>query len=123
MMSSDTDLPGELIGAIVDSSAIDAASSLAEVGIDALLDDGLLRDIPVVGTLVSLARAGIALRDRFFAKKIARFLLQVGDVPEEERRRFHEELRKSLRRALAEEALRDRLPPPLPRDRSGHPGQ
>jgi hypothetical protein len=48
MMSSDTDLPGELIGAIVDSSAIDAASSLAEVGIDALLDDGLLRDIPIV---------------------------------------------------------------------------
>jgi len=92
MMSSDTDLPGELIGAIVDPSAIDAASSLAEAGIDALLDDGLLRDIPVVGTLVSLARAGIALRDRIFAKKVARFLLQISEVPEEERRQFHEEL-------------------------------
>ena len=38
MMSSDPDLPGELIDAIADPSAINAAASFAEVGIDALLD-------------------------------------------------------------------------------------
>jgi len=100
-MSSETDLPGELIGSIVNPSAIDAATSLAEVGIDALLDDGLLRDVPIVGTLVSLGRAGIALRDRIFAKKVARFLLQLCEVPEEERRRFHDELNRNPKRSRA----------------------
>jgi hypothetical protein len=99
VMANSTDLPGELIGAIVDPSAINAASALAEVGIDALLDDGLLRDIPVVGTLVSLARTGIALRDRIFAKKIARFLLQLNEVHAAERGQFHEELTRDPKRA------------------------
>jgi len=104
MMSSDADLPGELVDAIADPSAIDAAVSLAEAGFDALLDDGLLRDLPVVGTLVSLARAGIALRDRIFAKKVARFLLEVSEVPEDERRTFQEELGSNpgKRKALGE---------------------
>jgi len=59
-------------------------TDFSELAIDAILEDGVIRDIPVLGSLVGLVRGGISIRDRIYAKKILRFLLEFKDIPREE---------------------------------------
>jgi hypothetical protein len=61
------------------------ASGLAEVAVDATLSQGVLRDVPVVGTLVGLWRAGKTVRDFVFVKKLAGFLNELSAIPLPER--------------------------------------
>ncbi|MDF4560139.1 hypothetical protein P3494_26935, partial [Vibrio parahaemolyticus] len=49
-------------------------TELAEIAIDSVLDDGVLKDIPVVGTAVSLYQTGVAVRERQYVKKLVTFL-------------------------------------------------
>lgn len=63
----------------------DAASNLAEIVLDAMLDEGAFRDVPLIGTLVSLGRTSVAIRDRLFLKKLCHFLGELGSVPTEDR--------------------------------------
>lgn len=62
----------------------DVLADISEVAIDSILEDGVIRDIPVIGSLVGLARGTISIRDRIYAKKILRFLLEFKDIPTEE---------------------------------------
>ena len=52
---------------------------------DSMLKDGLLKDIPILGTLVGLTKASSNIRDKLFCKKLISFLAQLKDVPKEER--------------------------------------
>ena len=58
--------------------ALDALAGLSETTLDAVLSDGVLRDLPIAGTLLALGRAGRAFRDQLLARKIFRFLREVG---------------------------------------------
>ena len=57
----------------------------AEIGIDAFLKDGLLKDIPILGSVIGLAKAGNDVRNFLFAKKVASFLYQLREIPTEQR--------------------------------------
>ena len=61
---------------------------LAEVGIDQLIEEGFARDIPILGTVVGLARIGLSIRDLQFMKKLHRFLAEIQTVPQKERQKF-----------------------------------
>jgi hypothetical protein len=63
-----------------------------EALVDQVLDNGLLRALPILDTLVSFAKIGMTIRDRLFITKVHRFLFALTTVTEEERRRFCEEL-------------------------------
>lgn len=94
--------PNELTDALWDNivrmeSIQGVLAEYAELGLDAVLDEGVLRDIPVVGTLVALARAGVGIRDRLFAKKLLRFLLALDKAPQEERREQIERLASDMK--------------------------
>lgn len=56
-----------------------------EVGIDSVINEGVLRDVPIVGTLASLAKVGANIQDRLFLKKIMAFLVPLQDVDPEKR--------------------------------------
>lgn len=77
-----------LIETILSDLTVDITESL----FDQLLQEGLLRDIPVVSSLVNLAKAGVDAANYLFLRKTIRFLLHLKDVPEEERRRFVDQL-------------------------------
>ncbi|NVN80178.1 hypothetical protein [Vibrio sp. Scap16] len=62
------------------------AVNLAEVGIDAILDNGVLRDIPVLSSLVGGINAIGSVRDALFTKKLISFLSELSDIPVEQRR-------------------------------------
>ena len=70
----------------------DAVVDLAEAGIDQLLKDGFLRDVPILGSVMGVIRATGSVRDLLLAKKLGRFLLALQSVPLDERERFHDSL-------------------------------
>ncbi|HAS8429726.1 TPA: hypothetical protein I7765_20720 [Vibrio vulnificus] len=72
------------IGAELTSVGMD----LAEVSVDAVLEEGLLKDIPIVGSVVGLAKSGIALRERLYVKKLIKFLSELQKIDSEAREKF-----------------------------------
>lgn len=68
------------------------ASGIAEASIDTLLDNGFLKELPVVGSMIALGRFGANVRDRLFLKKVLTFLNQLKDIPVEQRKKLIEEI-------------------------------
>jgi hypothetical protein len=65
---------------------------ISEAGIDLLFDDGVLCDVPIIGTLVGLAKFGANVRDRLFLKKVLTFLLQLKNVSAEQRKKMVDDI-------------------------------
>jgi len=76
----------------ISSESIDLVKDYIELGLDSVISDGLLKDVPIMGTLVGLFKLGSSIKDRHTAKKILRFLNQLADIPVQERERFASEL-------------------------------
>ncbi|HDZ8831878.1 hypothetical protein JD541_21405 [Aeromonas dhakensis] len=64
----------------------DLAVNLGEVGIDAILDNGVLRDIPILSSILAGINAIGSVRDALFTKKLVAFLSELSDIPVEQRR-------------------------------------
>lgn len=54
----------------VRSSITDLATSFGEVAVDAMMEQGVLRDIPILGSAVGIARASRGVRDALFLTKL-----------------------------------------------------
>jgi hypothetical protein len=91
-MSEHDNLGSSLVATLRSDEAVSIASDAAELGIDAALAEGLLKDVPIVSTLVSLAKFGLTVRDRLFVRKLLKFLRGLRDIPSEERKRIAEKL-------------------------------
>lgn len=63
-------------------------------GLDSVLSKGLLRDIPIVNTIVALGRLGVSINDQIFAKKLVRVLSSLSGITVEERASMVERLDK-----------------------------
>ncbi len=83
-------LEGKLVKSFEAKELGSLTADYAELGLDALLDDGLAKDIPIVGTFVKAAKIGLNVRDRIYAKKIICFLVQVAETTQEQRDEFVE---------------------------------
>ncbi len=59
--------------------------SYTEVIADSVIDDGLLRDIPVVNTLRGLCLGYRSVQDARFERKVMKFLVSVQELTQEER--------------------------------------
>ncbi|WP_316762357.1 hypothetical protein [Pedobacter aquatilis] len=77
---------------LLSDEALSIVKEYSELGIDSVLKDGLLKDIPLIGTLVSLYKIGGSLKERNEFKKIAVFLNQLSDIPIEQRIAFQKKL-------------------------------
>lgn len=54
--------------------SIEIGEEILELGVDAVLEDGLLKDIPIVGTVVSIGKMYVNLRERNFLRQTLAFL-------------------------------------------------
>ncbi|SDT61866.1 hypothetical protein SAMN05216490_4366 [Mucilaginibacter mallensis] len=63
----------------------DITIDISEITIDSLLKDGILKDIPIVGTLIHLAKLGANVRDLLFLKKVISFMNGLRNIPPTER--------------------------------------
>lgn len=82
-----------IVSTIVDADLPALAGEYLEAGIDALLSEGVLRDIPFIGTVVAVGKATVTIRDRLFVRKLLQFLGGLNSVPAEARREMIEKLR------------------------------
>lgn len=75
-----------LIKSIADSDLGDLGIDIGENFIDALLNETISTDIPVLRSILGIVKAGRTIRDYYFVKKVVRFLKGLDDIPEQERR-------------------------------------
>lgn len=74
----------------------------SELAIDSFLEEGLSKDIPIINSVVGLARAGFSIRDRLFIEKVIRFINPLGQYSNEDRKIFLENLdQKELEKATS----------------------
>lgn len=62
-----------------------AFAGVAEALADTFAEDGLAKELPVIGTIFSLARFGRNVQDRLFMQKLLRFLSELNSVPPRQR--------------------------------------
>jgi hypothetical protein len=86
------DLGLSLTDTLKRSQLISVATDLGEVSVDLLQQPGILRDIPVLGTLASLWDAGRTVRDYLFTKKLFYFLQTLSAVPQQQRLKMVQQL-------------------------------
>lgn len=68
----------------------DVISDLAEIGLDSLFDEGVLREIPFISTAVSVYRIGRSISERHYIKKLLVFLKSVNEkIVDEDKRRLY----------------------------------
>lgn len=77
---------------LIKSLNISDLSSVLQDFIENMLDsdlkDGVLKDIPVINSLVALSKTAISIRDQFLIQKLKSFLDGIKDITSDERDRF-----------------------------------
>jgi hypothetical protein len=79
-------------------SLSDVNIDMSEGILDSLIDSDILDTIPIVKILKAGVVFGNSLKEKFFFKKLVRFLFEIQTVPEKERSKFILELEKSEQR-------------------------
>jgi len=79
-------------------------SDLAELGIDSILNDGLLKDIPIVGTLLGITKIGQNLHDRNLLRQTLQFIYDFnnGDIDREKLNDYKERIESDGKKAEQE---------------------
>jgi hypothetical protein len=81
-------LSNSLKDTLADSDLQNVTSDLAETFTDTLLNDGILKDIPILGTIIGLAKASISLNERLLIKKLIYFLSELKNIEPEKRQKL-----------------------------------
>lgn len=71
--------------ALTSKSIVDLGKEYMEIGIDAALESGVLKDIPFVNTIVSIFNTAGTAREHIFMSKLIRFLNHLSEITEEQR--------------------------------------
>lgn len=77
---------------IIKPELIEIVQEVGEITLDSFLNDGLLKEIPILGTLIKFRKIGVGIRDIMFAKKLFVFLHSISDTTAEQREKFVTEL-------------------------------
>jgi hypothetical protein len=88
ILKMDEEISIELVNSIASEELSSVVRDMGEVVIDAVLNEGLLRDIPVFNTISALHKVGMEIRQRLFTKKVIIFLRELSNIPIEEREKF-----------------------------------
>lgn len=63
-------------------------TNLLEATIDIFHEDGLIRDLPIAGTILKTLQLSGRIRDYLFLRKTGYFLYEIQSIPQEKRQRF-----------------------------------
>lgn len=74
------------------SDVSDCVGEFVEIGLDSIMDEGLLKEIPFISTAVSIYRIGKSIRERHHIKKLAAFLNEINhNIADDEKRQEYRE--------------------------------
>src|SRR5207253_2416236 len=88
-MNEITKLSNSLEATLRDSDLQNVTSELAETFTDTLLNEGLLREIPIIGTIIGLTKASFNLNDRLLIKKLIYFISELKDIDIKKRQKLN----------------------------------
>lgn len=77
-----------LTRSVATESLADLLGNISETAIDSVIESGSLRDIPVIGTITGLMKAGRDIRSALFLRKVAVFLQEMSQTSLQDRLRF-----------------------------------
>lgn len=66
----------------------DLTIDISEMKLDSILNNGMIKDLPIIKYLYSGCKFILDVRDYFFIKKLSEFLNQLSSIPLEERVQF-----------------------------------
>ena len=72
---------------LINSKLADVTEDVLESIIDRNIDDGLIKDIPIIGTLVGIVQTTQNISNYLFLRKIAAFISKVKDISPGKRKR------------------------------------
>ena len=83
------------LGDSLKEESISCISNLAEVGLDAIMDDGIFKDVPILSTTIAVYKIGRSIKERYNVKKLIIFLnaLNSGILDEQKRRDYQQKFR------------------------------
>lgn len=97
-----------LVKILSDSGGLDLLAETGEFALDNILQEGLLHDIPLLGTVIKLVQAGLGLKGYLFMRKLSKFakVARTG-TSDEERIKFSSllEADSSYRKRVGESLL------------------
>jgi len=70
-------MPSDEIVSALKPEVLEVISSIGEISIDTILKDGLLKDIPIIGTLFSVYKMGVNIQNAIFIRNISTFLYEL----------------------------------------------
>jgi len=88
----ETSANAALTKSVIKENVSGMAQNIADVALDAVLDEGLLKEIPVVSLLVKAFGIGRGIRDRPFLKKVMLFLSEAARISDTDRDAFSKRL-------------------------------
>lgn len=72
--------------------AVSCIGEYAEIGLDAVMKEGILRDIPIVSTTVALYKIGSSLKELHYLKKMVLFIKELNNgIADEGKRQSYQE--------------------------------
>lgn len=74
-----------LIKSIAKQGATEIGTDIAEIAVDALLNEGPIRDIPVIGTLIKSYDLAKNIKEQLFARKVLLFLQSIESCTDKDR--------------------------------------
>lgn len=82
-------------GESIKEISVEVVSDYAEIALDSVLEDGLLKDFPIISTVVALFKVGSSVLDRHNLKKLYIFLNEInkGIATEEKRENYKEKFK------------------------------
>ncbi|KRB57167.1 hypothetical protein [Flavobacterium sp. Root186] len=101
------DIETSLVTSIAKSDLKEIVSDIAEISLDTFFDDGIIKDVPIIGSLAKLYSAGKNIQEKIFEKKIIAFLLETEKAKKESKNKFYDDLNnnESLRKKVGEQIL------------------
>ncbi len=74
------EIGGSLVTTLAESDLASVLKDVGELTLDSVLEEGVLKDLPVVATLTGIWKTGRSIRDLLFLKKLVRFLNELKDI-------------------------------------------
>lgn len=84
-MNNFQNLSSSLEVTIKDSNLTEINIELSEILIDSFINEGIAKDIPIIGTILKLGKFSINLKEHLFLKKIIYFISNLKEIPAKKR--------------------------------------
>ena len=91
-MKMNNNIPDKIVDNIVSPALASTGMDIAEIGLDKLLDDNFLKELPGIKTIFGIAKGVINIRDKIFMAKVAKFLLSLHNISEQDRKSFQKKI-------------------------------